>query len=520
MTLGKLVGTVATECCCQEIAVSIIIECTAEVRVELVAILVTLGQVDVGTCCRTGNEVGYGVWKITGVAGSKVLPIALAHFLTSHYIDIMLLGNSSVIGQDVAPRPVLGIVLVPGTIALWTLAHAKLIVWLVCLCLVEIIICRKLSLQGKSLQESCFQISINTEVESLGIVGLDFCQSYCVVWHPLVVWSVITTIWIAHGNRRLRLQCGHDDVPVFLHFLLWIREWERNTALEPFLEFGINVTTQGLALEACLQTDTSLVEVAGRNSVGSAAVTTRKRKTVVGHEGCTEQFVLPVSTIAEKFRAQPGAGCWFDLGIRDSIVVLSILLQVHHVKFLRHSLPTHITIVGYLSLTILTTLGGNHDDTIRCAWTIDSGSRSILQNIHSQDIARVDACQWVGISIVRTIWVDDDTIDNKDRLGGGIQRVRTADADGTTTTRSTCVGLNLHTGSTTLENLVDTRCDWFLKSFVVYLGNRTGQIGLAHGTITYYHHLAESLGVGYQSYINRTIANFHLLIFIAKIRNL
>ena len=41
--------------------------------------------------------------------------------------------------------------------------------------------------------------------------------------------------------------------------------------------------------------------------------------------------------------------------------------------------------------------------------------------------------EWVAVTIVRTIGVDDDTINNEDRLGSGIQRVGTADAHDTIT---------------------------------------------------------------------------------------
>ena len=61
MTFGKLVGTVTTECCCQEITVGIVVEGTSEVGIEFVTILIALCQIDIGASCFTGDDIGYGI---------------------------------------------------------------------------------------------------------------------------------------------------------------------------------------------------------------------------------------------------------------------------------------------------------------------------------------------------------------------------------------------------------------------------------------------------------------------------
>ncbi len=58
-----------------------------------------------------------------------------------------------------------------------------------------------------------------------------------------------------------------------------------------------------------------------------------------------------------------------------------------------------------------------------------------FRDVHAHDVARVDEGKWVGIAIVLAGRVDDNTVDDEDRLRGSVQRVRTADADGVATTR-------------------------------------------------------------------------------------
>ncbi len=41
-------------------------------------------------------------------------------------------------------------------------------------------------------------------------------------------------------------------------------------------------------------------------------------------------------------------------------------------------------------LSDLTTLGGDHDDPVRGARTVDSGSRSVLEDVHRSDVLRVE----------------------------------------------------------------------------------------------------------------------------------
>ena len=69
---------------------------------------------------------------------------------------------------------------------------------------------------------------------------------------------------------------------------------------------------------------------------------------------------------------------------------LSILLGAHYFRDMVSIRETEATVESNLSCTCLTALGLYHYNTICTTCTIDSGRRSVLQNLDALDIFRAD----------------------------------------------------------------------------------------------------------------------------------
>src|SRR5574344_1179510 len=138
-----------------------------------------------------------------------------------------------------------------------------------------------------------------------------------------------------------------------------------------------------------------------------------------------EQTFLPVGTTAKSINVYKCIAVCNDAGCSARIMMSSILLKVHHIQFFGLFLPSHITVVSNGSLTSLTAFCGNHDNTVRCACTINGGGGSIFQYIHGYNITRVDVSQCVvGLKRVACIYpgsIYHNTINDEDRLVGRIQ---------------------------------------------------------------------------------------------------
>ena len=110
--------------------------------------------------------------------------------------------------------------------------------------------------------------------------------------------------------------------------------------------------------------------------------------------------------------------------------------------------PTYIRTPCHVSLTLLTSLGCNHHNTIGTTSTIQSARRSILQHGHRLNIWRV---QWCQTTIVR------NTINHIKRCAWSIDRTETTYADTRRRTRLTRTRSHLNTSHITFQSLRYTR---------------------------------------------------------------
>ena len=125
-------------------------------------------------------------------------------------------------------------------------------------------------------------------------------------------------------------------------------------------------------------------------------------------------------------------------------------------------------------LAVLTTIGGDEDDTVAASCTVDGGCGGVLEDVDGLDILRVDHVEADGLR--------DDTVDDDERAAGR-ETIRTTDLDGTGGTRTSVVA-DHDAGGLTLEGF-DSIEDRVLEEFFRFHGDHgTGHVALTHGTVT------------------------------------
>ena len=162
---------------------------------------------------------------------------------------------------------------------------------------------------------------------------------------------------------------------------------------------------------------------------------------------------------------------------------LHILLGIQHLWHAIYVSPTYVGIVRYLNLALLTLLGSNKDNTIGCGRTVDGTGCSILQNVDTLDVGRV---QVVDITCY--------TINNIKRSSVAVG-TGTTDRNLKAITRLTGSRLNVYTRSLALQGAQHLSGIHLLNIITLHLDGRTGNELLLLNTITYDNNLFESLVV-------------------------
>ena len=154
-----------------------------------------------------------------------------------------------------------------------------------------------------------------------------------------------------------------------------------------------------------------------------------------------------------------------------------------------------VTIVAYLhGAALLTGLGGDDDDTVAGAATIDGRCAGVLQYGEGFDVLGVHHGEGVRQTLYAIV-IDGQTVDDNQRVVAGRQGRTTADADAGTTARGTIVRDNAHTGNLTHNHVLGIGGD-ALRHFVgLEGGNRTRGVSLADLGITNDHGFVQNLGI-------------------------
>ena len=229
-------------------------------------------------------------------------------------------------------------------------------------------------------------------VETIGLDGVCGIHAHCV----------------AHGTAGVTVAVlGVHELGVEVHGQVVVKQRR------------VEVDSSRVALEARGLEDTLLVGVTHRHAIRQvAAHRAGHHHVVVVADGFAEDFVLPVGVVF--------AQCLQGFGLAGVALVevfheSSILIAVHHVDgFLLHA-QRHATVVRHAGLLAAAAfLGGDDDDTVRTAATVDGRCRSVFQHVEALDILRVDNTQSVRHTL-DTRLVHGHTVDDDKGVVAGVQ---------------------------------------------------------------------------------------------------
>ncbi len=187
-----------------------------------------------------------------------------------------------------------------------------------------------------------------------------------------------------------------------------------------------------------------------------------------------QDFVLPVGVgISEQVAAHA-----------ERLDKVSVFIATEHIVFLQCSRNGNVAVVRECRLlSVASLLCSDDDDTVAGTRTIDSRCRSTLQYGETLDIIRVD----VGKDITHTrsrIVVDNESVDNIQRVVACRERSTATDTDLCAGTRSTASGLHIDTSHFTNEHIGCVVGDTLRQVVRLHCRNRTGEISLFCAAVT------------------------------------
>ena len=282
--------------------------------------------------------------------------------------------------------------------------------------------------------------------------------------------------------------------------------------LEVILEEGrVEVQTGRIALEVGGFQNTLLSRVTQTEAVRHRADTTGKRHVVVVGHSRTIDLVLPVGVGSAQ--SLVGIGAFAIVGLHK----LTEGIAVHHVDGLVLLAHGDVAVVGHLGLHAGTALlGGDDNDTVRTAAAIDGRGRSVLEHSETFDVGRVDHRERIGKSLHAAV-VHRQSINDDERVVGGVERRTATDADAGTGTGATAVGRDVHTGNLALNHVLGIDHN----ALVLFVGldgrHRTGHVAFLRHAITDDHSLTEGVVNLFEHDVQRTALPLHLLAFIADV---
>ncbi len=127
------------------------------------------------------------------------------------------------------------------------------------------------------------------------------------------------------------------------------------------------------------------------------------------------------------------------------VLVLDVIFDVgNHVDAVGQRVEREIGVVRDLGLALLGGLGGNEDDTVRTARTVDGGCRRVLEHVDGLDVVDVDVLQGVA---------HFETVDDVKGLGRTRDGGTATDRNLRRSARGAAGGDDVHTGRLALQGL-------------------------------------------------------------------
>ena len=256
----------------------------------------------------------------------------------------------------------------------------------------------------------------------------------------------IIAIEVIYRNIRQGREGVEDDTLLTvseLHVIVGDSVGGVQTELEPILELSVQVGAERHAVEVRADNGSLLVHVGTGDIVLDLLGTALGADLVLVLESGAEDLVLPVGSLSEDGRIGVVGVC---LDLADSghiVVIFSEFPQVHHVDPAGLAAHGEHSVIGELRLAGLTVLGGDEDDTVGALRSVDRCRRGVLQDLHRDDVGRVDGGQRgdrgdltvseateTEIASRVASALDDHTVDNVERLSVGVDSRLSTDTDG------------------------------------------------------------------------------------------
>ncbi len=226
--------------------------------------------------------------------------------------------------------------------------------------------------------------------------------------------------------------------------------------------------------------------------------------------GTAQNGILPVGALAE-------CGDVVVAVSRELIVVVAFqtcpFTGIEEIELFRYVVRAEGVAVVDAGLAGLSLLCRYYDDAVGTAAAVDGCCADILQDLYRLDVRRVDACQWVdGALNVRQpglcgalVLIVDETVDDIQRVVGGVDGVAATDTYLAGCTGLTAAGRNVKSGNLSGEGLVEGRHLCLLEYVGLDGRHATGELLAFLSAVTYDHHLVEGVEV---------VVELHLQVFV------
>ena len=238
---------------------------------------------------------------------------------------------------------------------------------------------------------------------------------------------------------------------------------------------------------------TLLVGVAHRCTVGHAVVDVADQAdVVVMRNGGAEDQILPVGVLVAEHRlylVARGRTCGIHL-----VDVGAELAGGHHGQLVGVGLDAHAAAVRYAGRVAAPLLGGDEDDAVRSTRTVDGRRRSVLEHGEGFDVVGVDRLQRVGHTLA-AVDCDGYPVDHDQRVVRGVERSRTAHADGGARSGASVAGDDMHARNLTLEHVLCGDHGAAVELFGLDRHDRTGHVVLLDRTVADHHHVVDTHGI-------------------------
>ena len=428
----------------------------------------------------------------------------------AHEVDLVLLGEGAVVGDEVFHGPVARLVLQYG-------GRAGLI---------DVGVVDASSSEGSRLRRTEVQTHVDAIAQALNPWALHLAEERVVGAHALVLVEPDVLQVFHHVLRHDEsLIHGHVDGALERAVVVVLAGQrahaqhvvETNVGAlgdavaivggesesEPLAHHLVEVSAHAHAIISLSRNHGLVVVVARAEAVAAALRAAGDAHVVIVAHARLVEVVLPV-----------GVGL---VALLEGVLIESGLLAhlgkrgaVHHGIAVEERLEAHVAVVAHLGRRALAALhGGDDDHAVGTARTVDGGCRGVLQDVHRLDVGGVD---------VGELPHEGDAVEHDERVVGGRERALTADADLHLGTRLRAGLRHEHTGHAALQCLGSVGGSHLIELLAADVGHRTGDGLAALRAIANHHHLIEAAALVLELHVDgRLRAHTDFLSHIANV---